>query len=71
LRRISLRDRNREVRWDHEGTAPSGFGAPRGKQPFVDRTVEFFYKKLQYGGTKQSPSRRTPEHERERSLGQR
>jgi hydrogenase small subunit len=72
LRRISLRDRNREPRWDREGHAPTGFfGVPQGKQPLLDRTVEYFYKKLQHGGSRKSPSAARPEHERERSLGQR
>jgi hydrogenase small subunit len=71
LRRLSMRDRNREVRWDREAFVPSGFGRPDGRQPLLDRAIEYFYKKLQYGGPTRSPSKPTPEYERERSLGQR
>jgi hydrogenase small subunit len=71
LRRMTMRDRNRETRWDREGQTPTGFGGPRGFAPLLDRGMEFFYHKLQTGGTKRSPSTRTPEHERMRSLGQR
>jgi hydrogenase small subunit len=45
LRRISQRDRNREVRWDQSGEVPSGWGAaPR--PTFIDRLVDAVYNRL-------------------------
>lgn len=53
LRAISNHDRNREVRWDKTDskTVPSGWAdvSPPG---VVDKTVHFFYEKLQYMGSK-------------------
>ena len=71
LRRVSMRNRNREVRWDEEGRAPTGFGAQRSLQTVVDHTLDFFYKKLQHRGPLHSPSKAKPEFERERGMGQR
>ena len=49
LRRISQRDRNREVRWDHQGAIPSGWGAPA-SVTLVDRGIDFFYNRLRRRG---------------------
>ena len=49
LRRISQRDRNREVRWDEAGETPSGWGAPTAAT-FLDRGVDFFYNRLRRRG---------------------
>jgi hydrogenase small subunit len=45
LRRITQRDRNREVRWDHGGLVPSGWGAAS-NPTVVDKAVHFFYEKM-------------------------
>ncbi len=49
LRRITQRDRNREVRWDQTGEVPSGWGAAAAVTP-VDRAVDFFYNRLRRRG---------------------
>ncbi len=53
LRALSNYDRNREVRWDtvYDGTVPSGWGDV-GKPGPLDRTVHYFYEKLQFMGSK-------------------
>ncbi len=50
LRRISQRDRNREVRWDKNEAVPSGWGNVS-ELGFGDRFVHFFYEKLQFMGS--------------------
>ena len=71
LRMISIRHRNRENRWDEEGHAPTGFGGPRGQENPLDRTIEFFYHKLQRFGSTKSPSKERPVDHFRRRLGQR
>ncbi|MGI8824841.1 MAG: hydrogenase expression protein HypE [Chloroflexota bacterium] len=53
LRAISNHDRNREVRWDKApgGVVPSGWGDVR-KPGALDKSVHFFYEKLQFMGSK-------------------
>jgi hydrogenase small subunit len=50
LRRITQRDRNREVRWDRTGEVTSGWGAPR-SATFVDRLVDAAYNRLRRSGS--------------------
>lgn len=54
LRAITQRQRNRTSRWEKTDKVPSGWGhvAPAGA---IDRTVSFFYKKIQGQGTRFSP----------------
>lgn len=53
LRHLSHTHLNREVRWDEleNGNVPSGWGKV-GKLNALDKTVHFFYQKLQYSGSK-------------------
>jgi hydrogenase small subunit len=61
LRRVSQRNRNRTPLWvDKE--VPTGWGRV-GKPELIDRTVSFFYKKIQYYNT-----RFWPEGERQKAL---
>lgn len=50
LRRVTQRDRNREVRWDRTGAVPSGWGAAPGTT-FVDRLVDAFYNRMRKSDT--------------------
>mgnify|MGYP001499278387 CR=1 FL=1 len=50
LRRITQRDRNREVRWDETGQAPIGWGAAS-STTFVDRLVHRGYDSAQRRNT--------------------
>ena len=54
LRRITGRRGNRTAKWGATGEVPSGWGhvADLG---VIDRTIIFFYKKLQYAGTRFTP----------------
>jgi len=58
LRALSNHDRNREVRWDelYGGEVPSGWGDVE-KPGLLDKTVHFFYEKLQFSGNKRKPGR--------------
>ncbi|MHB8574501.1 MAG: NADH-quinone oxidoreductase subunit B family protein [Dehalococcoidia bacterium] len=47
LRRISQRDRNRETRWDRQGSVPSGW-ADVDELGLTDRVMHYFYEKLQF-----------------------
>lgn len=62
LRAISNHDRNREVRWDKNPgkDSPSGWGDVR-TPGAVDKTVHFFYEKLQFMGAKR-PGRNDQHH---------
>jgi hydrogenase small subunit len=61
LRRISQRNRNRTpMWWDKE--VPTGWGNVD-RPTLIDRTVNFFYKKVQYYSTRFSPN-----SDRQRSL---
>jgi hydrogenase small subunit len=51
LRRITQRDRNREVRWDRTGQVSSGWGAPR-SPTFIDRLVHAGYDAMRRSGSK-------------------
>ena len=48
LRRISQRERNREIRW-HE-TVPSGWAMAQGDTTLTHKILEFFYEKWQFFG---------------------
>jgi hydrogenase small subunit len=59
LRRITERDRNREVAWDHPrdgrngrngGSAPTGWGATPAPTVF-DRAVHYFYDRMRRSDT--------------------
>lgn len=58
LRALSNHDRNREVRWDevYGGEVPSGWGDVE-KPGLLDKTMHFFYEKLQFSGNKKKPGR--------------
>ncbi|MGH3086304.1 MAG: hydrogenase expression protein HypE [Rubrobacteraceae bacterium] len=58
LRALSNHDRNREVRWDelYGGDVPSGWGEVE-KPSLLDKTMHFFYEKLQFSGDKKKPGR--------------
>ena len=58
LRALSNHDRNRETRWDAVagGEIPSGWGEIE-KPSLLDKTVHFFYEKLQFSGDKRKPGR--------------
>ena len=58
LRALSNHDRNREPRWDtlYGGDVPSGWGDV-GKPSLLDKTMHFFYEKLQFSGDKRKPGR--------------
>lgn len=55
LRRISNKERNREVLWTDTGKVPSAWAHIAPETP-ADRVVDFFYEKLQYWGA-QKPGR--------------
>jgi hydrogenase small subunit len=59
LRRMTMEFQNREPRWDHEKTVPSGWGnvpAPNA----LEKGIHYFYEKLQYAGSEE-PGRTKPE----------
>ncbi len=56
LRRISQRERNREIRW-HD-TVPSGWATEKGDVSFTHKILEFFYEAMQFQGAKR-PERDT------------
>ena len=58
LRALSNHDRNRETRWDAVagGEVPSGWGEIE-KPGLLDKTMHFFYEKLQFSGDKRKPGR--------------
>ncbi len=62
LRRITQRSRNWTARWQERRNVPSGWGHVE-RPGLIDRSVDFFYKKIQYAGT-----RFTPGSERQRNL---
>ncbi|MDQ6906232.1 MAG: hydrogenase expression protein HypE [Chloroflexota bacterium] len=53
LRALSAHNVSREVRWDalNKGVVPSGWGEPEKPNAF-DKTVHFFYEKLQFSGSR-------------------
>jgi hydrogenase small subunit len=51
LRRMSMRQGNREPLWDRTGAVPTAWAREHGGPTITDRTVGFFYKKLQYAGS--------------------
>jgi hydrogenase small subunit len=51
LRRLSMRQGNREPIWDNADAVPSAWARAHGKRTTVDKTVGYFYKKLQYHGS--------------------
>ena len=58
LRRISQRERNREIRW--RDTVPSGWAAEQGGTSLSHKLLEFFYEKMQFWGGNR-PGRQRPE----------
>ena len=54
LRRITGRRSNRTPKWGATGEVPTGWGH-LGPLGVIDRTVVYFYKKLQYAGTRFTP----------------
>ncbi|MGI8838224.1 MAG: hypothetical protein ACR2H4_16540, partial [Pyrinomonadaceae bacterium] len=59
LRRISQRERNREIRW-HE-TVPSGWAMEKGGVSLAHKTLEFFYEAMQFQGAKRPERHRAEE----------
>jgi hydrogenase small subunit len=51
LRRLSMRKLNREPLWDNTGEVPSGWARAHKKPTVTDKTMSYFYKKLQYHGS--------------------
>ncbi|HET9533115.1 MAG TPA: hydrogenase expression protein HypE [Blastocatellia bacterium] len=60
LRRISQRERNREIRWRDE--VPSGWAAAQGDMTLTHKILEFFYEKWQFWGANR-PGRQLPEEQ--------
>lgn len=60
LRRISQRERNREIRW--RDTVPSGWAPERGDVTLTHKILEFFYDKWQFLGANK-PGRHLPEEQ--------
>ncbi len=56
LRRISQRERNREIRW-HD-TVPSGWASEQGDVSLTHKILEFFYEKMQFMGS-EKPGRQS------------
>ncbi len=52
LRRMTMRFQNRETRWDQQQHVPSGWGKVREPGP-IEKTVHFFYEKVQYLNSEQ------------------
>ena len=50
LRRMTQRDRNREVRWDHSADPPTGWGS-YSSPTFVDRLVHVAYDRMRHSDT--------------------
>ncbi len=57
LRRISQRERNREIRW-HD-TVPSGWAMHNGATSLTHKILEFFYEAMQFQGAER-PGRQQP-----------
>jgi len=51
LRRLSMRKLNREPLWDRTGEVPSGWATSHKKPTSTDKTMSYFYKKLQYNNS--------------------
>jgi hydrogenase small subunit len=51
LRRISVRNLNREPIWDKTGEVPSGWAREMREPTRLSQVLEFFYKRLQYAGS--------------------
>ncbi|HEV2770335.1 MAG TPA: hydrogenase expression protein HypE [Solirubrobacteraceae bacterium] len=51
LRRMSMKNGNREPLWDSTQQVYSGWGLAQGKQDPLDKVNAYFYKKLQYRGS--------------------
>ena len=51
LRRMSMKKLNREPLWDNTGEVPSAWATGRTKPTVPDKTMGYFYKKLQYHGS--------------------
>jgi hydrogenase small subunit len=51
LRRLSMRKLNREPLWDKTGEVPSPWADKHQRQTGVDKSMSFFYKKLQYNNS--------------------
>jgi hydrogenase small subunit len=51
LRRVTMRNRNREPLWDQVGEVPSPYAAEQSRPALASKAEGFFYSKLQYRGT--------------------
>src|SRR5215210_4360654 len=51
LRRMSMRNDNREPIWDRTGEVPSAFAVEHRKPTTTSKVAGFFYKRLQYSGS--------------------
>ncbi len=51
LRRMSMKKLNREPLWDNAEEVPSAWARAESKPSMPDKTMAFFYKKLQYHGS--------------------
>jgi len=51
LRRVSMRQRNRESLWDSTGEVPSAFAREQRPPSLAARVERFFYERLQYRGS--------------------
>ena len=51
LRRVTMRNRNREPIWDRAGEVPSPYSTEQAGPSLSARLEGFFYSKLQYRGT--------------------
>jgi len=60
LRRISQRERNREIRW-HD-TVPSGWASEQGDVSLTHKILEFFYEKMQFMGSQRPGPHSAKEH---------
>ena len=51
LRRVTMRNRNREPIWDRANAVPSAYSRRSAKPSLTSKLEGFFYNKLQYSGT--------------------
>ena len=51
LRRVTMRNRNREPLWDKVGEVPSPYSSEQSRPALATKAEGFFYSKLQYGGS--------------------
>ena len=75
LRRMSMRQGNREPLWDRADFVPTGWAVAHGQKTPADKVMGFFYKKIQYKGSvdlgkrnKKQPQPKTMDLALDRSL---